>query len=221
MKRILLIISIISINCCFFPIVNADCNDLTSVKEIADKIEIVYDRKDVSVEKNPVTGEEYSIHDIYDVTIKNITKEVYVVVNGNMDDRITYSRTDSNNNFTYTKYGDLTVYSVYSTECDVLLREIELYTPKFNDYSQNEECEGFAGKTLKICTEWIEKEDLNYFESLDDTMFLEEVNKEKSKVSFKIYEFLEGTFLYIVCPIIIVGVVFVVRLIIIKKRREK
>ena len=101
---------------------------------------------------------------------------------------------------------------IYTVEVPTYLRTITVNIPKYNYYSEREECNGISKEELDVCDKWYKYE-------LNETTFLKKINEYKktqeenkdnnnqSKIQIifnNIVNFLKSYFIYIIIFIVIV-----------------
>ncbi len=224
MKKILTIfIVLLLFNVASVSAASCDGDDLNSLTEIANNVVITYKQIQPYTVKNQETGQEYVIHDRYEVTISNFIEGIYITI-GDYSYHNTAGLADENNIYRYETNGGKITYHIYSTECNALLRDVGLYLPKYNYYSYYESCDGLNKIALKECkTKWVSEEDYKYFSELSYDDFLKIIDDYNDK-SFldKIVNIVANNIVFVVSlGIILLLILFLLIRFFINKRRYR
>lgn len=210
-KYILFFVLMLFISC---NNINATCNE--NIKTAASKVNI-----DKKVITNIADDEIY-----FQIQISSLTNDMYVNVIENEDN------TSKNYYYKDTKDGLLKINSYYlydkikwtakiysnNNECKrELLKTLSIETPKFNDYYSSNECKklyvpkycGFFADTSNINKEEFLKLMKEYEENLNATPMN------------KVLKFIINYYLYIIIPIIIIGSIYLIKIIKLKRSRKK
>ncbi|MEG0799139.1 MAG: hypothetical protein RSD96_02125 [Bacilli bacterium] len=168
MKKIIFIIIIY-----ILPVlVNAEvCSteQLSKDKELANKLQINYKKVEPFINDYNIEYGKITIYDMYDVTIKNFDKQLYITINDG-DYKNLPTLTDDKGSLEYSLYGGKYTYHIYSLKCNKLLRDITIFYPKYNYFSYYKECKG-PRSILKICKKNIKENELEYYESKSKSDF--------------------------------------------------
>ena len=207
MKKILYVI--IFIMCFTFKINDIYADELDKIlepyKKEAEKVTARY-----QLDENYTDENGNKKNGIFMIEISNLTENLKVKIdNGNF---IEYSNT-KNGTLTLNgiESGIKKIY-IYSVKAPTFLRTITVNIPKYNYYSEREECNGISGEELDVCDKWYKYE-------LNETTFLKKINEYKkaqeenkdnnnqSKIQIifnNIVDFLKSYFIYIIFFIVIV-----------------
>lgn len=135
--------------CMFISIfyVKASCTDeeIKELKELAKDIKITYKYVDEAV------IDEETYYNLFEVKIKNISDDFYVLygLNNNRIDIKEGTGSDYFTNGTWT-------FKIYSSECEKQVDEINVFIPRFNIYSTDPLCEGIDGNDFALCGKYYE-----------------------------------------------------------------
>ncbi len=116
-------------------------------------------------------------------------------------------------------------FDIYYERCNnMLINTINVNVPKYNYYSEYEECNGIDIKEVKVCDPW-------YQEELTDETFMDAIKKynDSQKEEEKeenlhdniklILDFIKNNYIYMIGALVVIGVV--VAVIIIKRKRAQ
>lgn len=200
--------------------VNASCTDeeINNLKELADDIKITYKYLGKIEEEDGIFDNQY------EVKVKNMPNDLFIsLYNG------TIILTPSDGEIVTTFNNGTWDLKIYSNNCDTLIDSIEVFIPRFNEYSLDPLCEGIDGDDFPLCGKYYEyevsyesfKERVNYYrathnvENVDD-----EDNVDDTNLIFEnLLEYIIKYRLYIVVSLVILLIILI--LIIIIQRRKK
>ena len=216
-KVVVLIITFCAMSLCFMPKTLAEgycsVDDINRVKNDVKNIKIEYEYRTDTAMKGLfdiiITGATD------DVVIKEASKNwVYTsdsIVNGEI--RI---EAVNGSNFSF---------DIYYERCsNMLVDTIKVNVPKYNYYSEFDECTGIDSKEVEVCDPWYQGE-------LTDDTFMDAINKYKESQKDKekdddikdnielILNFLKHNYIYMIGALLIIGVI--VTIIIYKKKRAQ
>lgn len=206
-----------------FSYAKADCSEeeLTKLKEEADKIEITY--KHLGKYTNEI-GEEF--YDRFNVKVINISNDFYIIIDDNSDDKLA----PQNNSIEKRLITGSWKFNIYSNKCTEKIDSIDVKIPKFNMYSLDPLCEGVDGEDFELCGKYY-----NYYISYEDFKqrveryrYINKIGiengqnnkKENSNLINKIFELIKPYKIYIlyIVPSIII---FIVLIYVILKRKNR
>lgn len=212
MKRVICIFLILAFFFVGIFTCRAACND-----------DVLLDAKNVKVEAIPMT--EDLIY--YVIKISNLTPNVYVTVyEDDNETTTTYTYDDSNNGiieiehwYIYEKvYYTINVYSNVEGCTDESLNEIKVNTKKFNERYGYVSCE--ENPDYEKCDPFYEAP---VGEEQTDEEFYEEIqeyNKEQNRSFWdKVSSTIKEYYLYVLVPIVVVGVIYGVAIYVYKAKR--
>lgn len=203
--------------------VHASCTDeeIALLKEEAQKIKVSYKHK------GAVEIDEEIFYNQFDITVRNLNDNFYVSLLAGSEklfpqDGIAKTRLTSG------KW----LFKIYSTKCEILIDEIDVFLPTFNLYSLDPLCEGIDGNDFPMCGKYYEydisyeefKKSLeSYINSLDvdnyeqeDTLFIDDVNNLVNKI----FNFIVKYKYYFLCTILAL-LIIVILLILIKRHKKR
>lgn len=216
--------------------------DVTRLNELAGKIKTKYDVievSDVYYLNDPEDGTTYEIDDsthIINVTVLNIHPDTYVIqTNENTGNtrRINYSDTkDGTYRYTVNDASEMVkytykVYSNASSGCkDNELKTYNFVQPKQNNLASYEACRG--NEDLEICSLYTDQEFEIIPEQLPEEIEKyrvqsdkEETKTESVKEQSSLTEGIKNTLVKIVLPVLVVGVLVVITIYYIVKRKRR
>ena len=147
---------------------------------------------------------------IFIIEISNLTEDLKVKIDDG--DFIRYDKTDNGTLILNGIESGIKKIYIYSVKVPTYLRTITVNIPKYNYYSEREECNGISKEELDVCDKWYKYE-------LNETTFLKKINEYKkaqeenkdnnnqSKIQIifnNIVNFLKSYFIYIIIFIVIV-----------------
>lgn len=161
----------------------------------------------------------------FEMTIYNLTENLYVVVLNDYNDEVmTYHSSDfDNNSITFSTEDTLVnikyVIRIYSEDnsCSIEpLNTLTITTNKTNSFAQNVVCRN--PYHLDICNPFYDVGDMTYEEYVKT---VEEMVAELSKpFSSKVFEFLSKYYLYILVPFLLIVGIYGVRIYIFKRGKK-
>lgn len=216
MRRIYYIFTILFSIILLVSHVNAECTseELNELKTKADEIKITYEH--LGAVETP-TGPTY---DYFDVRVKNVPDDYYVIVFGN-------KKMEPENNLITIKmsFGEEEI-DIYSNKCDEKLKTISFKLPRFNIYSLDPLCEDIDGDDFSLCDKYYDY-DVSYdnfvkrvtsYRNTHNVTKKEEPVKEES-IFDKIIKIIKDNIMYIGVGLSIVGII--IGLIVLIKNRKK
>ena len=144
------------------------------------------------------------------IEINNLTENLKVKIDDG--DFIRYDKTDNGKLILNGVESGIKKIYIYSVKVPTYLKTITVNIPKYNYYSEREECNGISKEELDVCDKWYKYE-------LNETTFLKKINEYKktqeenkdnnnqSKIQIifnNIVNFLKSYFIYIIIFIVIV-----------------
>ena len=197
--------------------VKADCDEnIDELKVEAKKIEITYKlNEEYYVNEEKVTG-------TFIIEIKNMPSTMFARILG-PDIYIWY---EEDNVIVKDGIEDGTKkIAIYSEKCGIHLRTVSVKIPKYNKYSEREECIGIDTEELDVCDKWYPYElnestfqyKINKYIEKQQEKQEQQIEKEKTKVMDTIIEFLKNYYIYIIMGI--VTIVLITLLIVVRKKR--
>ncbi len=210
-KYFILIVFMLFIN---YVNVNAACSE-----------SIIDEASKVTIDKKTVTN--IAEDEIYlQVQVKNITNNIYV--------NVTESEDNTSKNYYYkdTEKGLLKINSYYlyekikwtakiysnSNECNgELLKTISIETPKYNEYHSSEECKKLY--VFKYCDYF---SDTSNIDKKEFTRIMDEHYKKINQTSMdRFIKTIAKYYLYVLTPIILVGGIYIIKIIKLKRSMKK
>ena len=207
MKKILYVI--IFIMCFTFKIndIYAAKTDefLETQKKEAEKVTAKY-----QLDENYTDENGNKKNGMFIIEINNLTENLKVKIDDG--DFIRYDKTDNGKLILNGVESGIKKIYIYSVKAPTFLRTITVNIPKYNYYSEREECNGISKEELDVCDKWYKYE-------LNETTFLKKINEYKktqeenkdnnnqSKIQIifnNIVNFLKSYFIYIIIFIVIV-----------------
>lgn len=148
----------------------------------------------------------------YNVNFIGITDELYV----SYYPTYSYDRVNIyNDNQTVQIESGNTIFSVFSSKCNVKLRDISVELLKFNEYSTYNVCQQDGKKDLNVCSPWYQGE-IN--DEIFDATILDYENSLQGESSFSdnIKDFFVNNYIYFivgaVCLVIIIIIFIIIRI---------
>lgn len=196
--------------------VNAICRDsaIEPYRNEAEKIEIFYSYNDAYyVDGNKING-------TYKIELKNMQDKMYAQILG-MDTKFGYE--EDNLVIIEGVESGIQNLAIYYEPCNERLKIIKLNLPKYNKYSDREECIGISAVELDVCDKWYpyELNESTFHYKLTEfhkkQQLKEEVQKDENKELKSIINFWENYNIYIILGIIVVISLFI--LIVIKRKK--
>lgn len=207
MKKILYVI--IFIMCFTFKINDIYADELEKIlepyKKEAEKVTARY-----QLDENYTDENGNKKNGIFIIEISNLTEDLKVKIDDG--DFIRYDKTDNGTLILNGIESGIKKIYIYSVKVPTYLRTITVNIPKYNYYSEREECNGISKEELDVCDKWYKYE-------LNETTFLKKINEYKkaqeenkdnnnqSKIQIifnNIVNFLKSYFIYIIIFIVIV-----------------
>lgn len=207
MKKILY--AIIFIACFTFRINNIYADELEKIlepyKKEAEKVTARY-----QLDENYTDENGNKKNGMFIIEINNLTENLKVKIDDG--DFIRYDKTDNGKLILNGVESGIKKIYIYSVKAPTFLRTITVNIPKYNYYSEREECNGISKEELDVCDKWYKYE-------LNETTFLKKINEYKktqeenkdnnnqSKIQIifnNIVNFLKSYFIYIIIFIVIV-----------------
>lgn len=207
MKKILY--AIIFIMCFTFKINDIYADELEKIlepyKKEAEKVTARY-----QLDENYTDENGNKKNGIFIIEISNLTEDLKVKIDDG--DFIRYDKTDNGTLILNGIESGIKKIYIYSVKVPTYLRTITVNIPKYNYYSEREECNGISKEELDVCDKWYKYE-------LNETTFLKKINEYKktqeenkdnnnqSKIQIifnNIVNFLKSYFIYIIIFIVIV-----------------
>ncbi len=207
MKKILY--AIIFIMCFTFKINDIYADELEKIlepyKKEAEKVTARY-----QLDENYTDENDNKKNGIFIIEISNLTEDLKVKIDDG--DFIRYDKTDNGTLILNGIESGIKKIYIYSVKVPTYLRTITVNIPKYNYYSEREECNGISKEELDVCDKWYKYE-------LNETTFLKKINEYKktqeenkdnnnqSKIQIifnNIVNFLKSYFIYIIIFIVIV-----------------
>lgn len=188
----------------------ASCNDSQMLaNDIEYSIFESYDYDDVKseVEFYGLSDELYlevtnDYNDDVDVYTKdNFTDGVLVIQSKTVTEKINYSAK---------------VYTTDTSCSNKILRNINFSTNKYNIFVSNEVCND-RYDTIKYCNPFYDVKDMSL------TEFINLVNEEAAKldVHYTFKDYVKMYYLYVLIPFLVISIVYIVRIIIFKRRKKQ
>lgn len=147
----------------------------------------------------------------YNVNFVGITDELYI----SYYPTYSYDRVNIyNDNQTVQIESGSTIFGVFSSKCNVKLRDISVDLLKFNEYSTYNVCQQDGIKELNVCSPWYQGE-IN--DEIFDATILDYENSLQSESSFSdnIKDFFVNNYIYFivgaVCLVIIIIIFIIIR----------
>lgn len=212
----------------FFNIfyVEAQCTDdeISKLNKNVNEIKITYKYL------GKIEEEDGILNNQYEVVVKNIIDDLYISLYNN-----SVVLEPSDGKIVSTFNNGTWKFNVYSKKCDKLIDTINVFIPKFNDYSLDPLCEGIDGEDFPLCGKYYEydvsynsfKERVEHYRgthNIDNNINNDNAIK-KENVNFKyiidsIVDFIIKYKLYVFVSLIII-IILIVIVIIIKKKRKR
>ena len=151
----------------------------------AANVKATYEIKERTIQSEWIEGEieEILIGYYFNISITNVTDELYVVVKNNLnnEEKIFTSKDAKNGliNFEWDSVEEITnftiqVYTSEKTNCpDERFKTIYLTTPRYNDFSERSICMEYT--EFSLCQKFVT------FSEVDDTRFVNELDKYKKE----------------------------------------
>lgn len=215
MKKILFCISLFVFG---LSTVYGDCtdSDVEQYKKEASSINVSYE-----INKDIVDAFGDRVYDGYVVTFKNLYDNYYVEDSDTGirigKDYLYEGQTAENNTYvTENITKGAKKLNVYHNGCSTVLKTIELSLPYYNQYYNDELCDGVDKNKVKLCNKWIDK-DVTYGE------FYNEVSKykkdtEKGNFADNIVDFFKNNYITVIVAVLIFIIIVVFTSIRKKKR---
>lgn len=176
--------------CIFNAMASCTETEISNLKTKANNVKITYEQKEEYFAIDYETTDSYIRYDNYDVTISNFTEEFYILLN-DYSYKNTADIADENHAFTYNVIAGSYTYHIYSSSCDVLLKDIKIYLPLNNYYNHKEECQGINTSLFKECEKWVSEEDYDYYVNLTYEDFTEKLDEYNNNNIFnKVWNFI-------------------------------
>lgn len=207
MKKILY--AIIFIACFTFRINNIYADELEKIlepyKKEAEKVTARH-----QLDENYTDENGNKKNGMFIIEINNLTENLKVKIDDG--DFIRYDKTDNGKLILNGVESGIKKIYIYSVKVPTYLKTITVNIPKYNYYSEREECNGISKEELDVCDKWYKYE-------LNETTFLKKINEYKktqeenkdnnnqSKIQIifnNIVNFLKSYFIYIIIFIVIV-----------------
>lgn len=212
----------------FFNIfyVQAQCTneEIDNLKESVKEIKITYRHLGVLEKDDIVYNNEF------EVIIKNVIDDLYISL---FNDTIILK--PSNGEIISTFNNGNWKFNFYSKKCGKLIDTIDVFIPKFNEYSLDPLCEGINGNDFPLCGKYYEydvsydsfKERVEHYRvthNIDDNKINDNVTQKKD-INFKyivdfIIDFLIKYKLYVSILLISILIIIIVAIVIKKKRKR-
>lgn len=173
-----------------------DAYDIKRLKEIAEGVEITYERQE------PTENNGLKVMDTYKLNISGLTNEL-----------ILYNKTDDLNYTVNSELSNVLIssgikyFEVYSTYCSNVLKKIEVKLPIFNNYSDSDFCKDFNNQDLEVCNQWVDKK-------ISENEFYYEVTKDEEE------NFSNNENILILLVIFIIVILMVAVIVFLKKKRN-
>jgi len=217
MKSLLLIVFIFLLNLNY---VEASCTEeeLSNLKLDADKIKITYKHL------GEVTKEDGSkVYNEFLVTTSEIGEGLYIHLNPMTNENFI----ENENNIQIKLTTGTWVYSIYSSKCEKVLKDITVKLPTFNTYSLDPLCEGIDEDDFPLCAKYYEYEfsretferKVNAYRIENNITESNNTSQEENNILSQILDLIEKYNLYIAGTLAIILLILIV--IIINSRRKK
>ena len=224
-KLLLLVLTFV-----FVPQVKADCDReaLNNLSKMAENIEITSEL-DITLEDQYTGKRDYSIDD----EGKPIPRGNMKIIISGMSEEFKIVDETYNRTFMYSDFTDgiLIVkselngqrrFKVYSSECNEVVRTINIKIPRYNIYSTDPLCEGISEDELAICGMWYEKEvDYATFEKMVNNYKEKKAQEEAENsqgIIEKVISFFSNYYLYFIIGAVVIAIVALI--IIIRRKRS-
>lgn len=203
--------------------VQATCTneEISLLRKESDKIKITYKHL------GKIETDEGVYYNSFDVTIKNIPTDFYVVLEG-----LGTKYTPADNTVKETFDSGTWIFEFYSNKCEKKISTVKVKLPIFNVYSLDPLCEGIDGDDFSLCGKYYEynvsyenfKERVTHYRlthKIDDKKNepIEEKNSTE-KIFAEIVSFLNNNLLYIAVSLVIF-IVILITIIIMKNRKKR
>lgn len=203
--------------------VNASCTneEINGLKKITDNIKITYRYL------GKIEEEEGVFDNQYEVVIKNVDDDLYISLYNDSE-----VLTPTNGEIVSTFNNGTWNFDFFSKKCDIKIDTIEIFIPRFNEYSLDPLCEGIDGNDFPLCGKYYEYE-VSYesFEervkhyratyNVNSSVTDEKTDEDKFQIILNdIYNFILKYRLYIVISLIVI-LIILISIIVIKKKRNR
>ena len=156
-KRLIVLTSILlSLNISTVNAESCDAEDMERLKNLANHIDVSYVLdENYRIENDDGTLSE-PLKGIYKVSVANLTDELYLYEPLNS---YSYYRKDNDDGIVIIDGvgGGTTKYSVYSPICG-FIRNLEIITPKYNYFADEEICQDIDINEVEVCDPWYQGE---------------------------------------------------------------
>jgi len=211
MKKLLIFMTTLIIFSINSYALKADCNDITK-----EALEVEEEMFKINNEEGVKISTE----------IYNLTKNLYVTVLNDYDNTpVTYHHSDFKDGIltidTTTILSSINyVVKIYSEDATCgtePLKTISYTTPKYNDYSTVDKCRGHESE-IEMCSAFYDNKGM----SSDEFMkLLDKEIKKQDEANHSFMYYVSKYYLFVLIPVILVILVYVIRIIILKRGKKK
>lgn len=194
---------------------DCDSTDIKRLRVLANDVDISYEYND-----DIYDSDGFKIFDTYKVVVSNLSDELYVIESKTNLDLRSYSVNDGSITIDRLYSGNKS-FKIYSKNCsNKLVRTYNVNLPKFNNYSNDPNCEGH--ENLEVCQKFYDSSNIDYeeFMSIIDNSDrkADDVDNDKSKDENKYIKFIKDNYIYISIGS---GVLIIIIIVLIVLRHKK
>ena len=198
--------------------VNASCTneEINDLKNITDNIKITYRYL------GKIEEEEGVFDNQYEVVIKNVDDDLYISLYNDSE-----VLTPTNGEIVSTFNNGTWNFDFFSKKCDIKIDTIEIFIPRFNEYSLDPLCEGIDGDDFPLCGKYYEyKVDydnfvarVKHYRDNYNIVSAEFDDDYDADIFAKILNFISKNFVYVIVSFIVL--LFIIFVMAVMRKRKK
>ena len=174
--------------------VHASCTseEISTLKDEARKIKISYKHK------GPVEIDEEIFYNQFDITVRNLNDDFYISLLAGSEKLFSQDEVA-----TIQLSSGKWLFKIYSTQCNILIDEIDVFLPTFNMYSLDPLCDGIDGDEFALCGKYYEysinyEEFKNRVENYKKSIVVDANDKENNFIIVGISNLVKNAFDFVV-----------------------